>query len=50
MVKDGKTSSKDLIGTHIRLTAYHLEKGKKAAAKRGMSLAQFIRMLIEQSK
>jgi predicted DNA binding CopG/RHH family protein len=37
-----------LKGTHIRLTSYHLTKAKEKAKKKNMSLAQFIRVLIEK--
>lgn len=49
MVKDGTRSEQDLVATSIRLTTYHKEKAQRKSKEKGMSVAQFIRFLIEKA-
>lgn len=47
MESNGKTSSKDLVAIHIRLEPWQKLKVQQKAKKRGVSVAQIIRELIE---
>lgn len=50
MAEHGTTSEQDLRPTVIRLTTHHRNKVRELADKRGLSVAGFIRHLIEKAK
>lgn len=50
MEQSREKNRQSLIGTHIRLTSWHYEKAKARAGEKNISLAKYIRDLIEKDK